>query len=267
MKVQTINFDKSGMYRCTYKTSLWVPEHIHQCTEIIYVIDGNLNLTVGKESRVIGAGEIALIPPFVTHKFDRSDDLLLWICVFSNDLLSDFLPREYLYKSRSSACFRASDRLTSFLSGALPDSSEEMVPFSYVERRKIMTILFPIINEYMEKTEESSDNSSNHSLLSSILLYLDSHYSDTLTIKDVARELGYTPRHISRQLSTLKEYNFRSLLNSFRIEHTKLMMRTGDAKLIDIAMSCGFTSERTFFRAFLDAEKMTPNEYRKTLSK
>ena len=265
MKVQTTNFDKSGMYKCTYKTMLWVSEHIHQCTEIIYVINGNLSLTVGNERRVIGAGDIALIPPFVPHKFDRSPDLLLWLCVFSNDLLFDFLPREYLYKRRSSACFHISDRLASFLSGALPDSKEEMVPFNYTERRKIMSILFPIINEYMENTEESNDTNSNHSLLSNVLLYLDRHYSDALTIKDVAKALGYTPRHISRQISTLKEYNFRSLLNCFRIEHAKLMMRKSDAKLIDIAMNCGFTSERTFFRAFIDSEKITPNEYRKLL--
>ena len=267
MQIQTINFDRNGMYRCTYKRELWVREHIHQCTEIIYVIEGELSITVDGESRVLGAGEAALIPPFVSHKFDRSPNLLLWLCVFSNDLLADFLPRDGLYRKRSSAYFRISDRLAAFLSGALPDSSEEMVPFDYTERRKIMTLLFPIVNEYMESTRPQDDIKHKHSLLSDILLYLDEHYAEPLTINDVARALGYTPRHISRQLSLLSSYNFRSLLNNFRIEHSKVMIRQSDAKLIDIAMNCGFVSERTFFRAFTASEGMTPKEYKKSVSR
>lgn len=264
MQIQTINFDRSGMYRCTYKNELWVREHIHQCTEIIYVMRGELKITVGEEKRVLTAGEVALIQPFITHKFDKSENLLLWLCVFSNDLLTDFLPRDRLYRKRSSAYFRISDRLAAFLAEALPDSAEEMVPFNYTERRKIMTLLFPIIDEYIDSTELLADEKSKHSLLSDILIYLDEHYSEPLTINDVARALGYTSRHISRQLSVLDSYNFRSLLNNFRIEHAKAMIRHSDSKLIDIAMNCGFTSERTFFRSFLASEGITPSEYRKS---
>ena len=264
MQIQTINFDRSGMYRCTYKTELWVREHIHQCTEIIYVIKGELKITVGDEKRVTSAGEVALIPPFVTHSFDKSENLLLWLCVFSNDLIADFLPREGLYRRRSSAYFRISDRLAAFLAQALPDSDEEMVPFNYTQRRKIMTLLFPIIDEYIDSTELLDDKKLSHSLISDILIHLDEHYSEPLTINDVARALGYTPRHISRKLSVLESYNFRSLLNNFRIEHAKAMIRHSDAKLIDIAMNCGFVSERTFFRSFLASEGMTPTEYKRS---
>lgn len=263
MQIQTINFDRSGMYRCTYKHELQVREHIHQCTEIIYVINGELKITVGEESRILTSGEVAIIPPFVAHRFDKSENLFLWLCVFSNDLLTDFLPRERLYKKRTSAYFRISERLATFLKDALPDSGEEMVSFDYTGRRKIMTLIFPIIDEYLDSTNLSNEEKSSKSLLSDILIYLDEHYSEPLTINDVARALGYTPRHISRQISALESYNFKSLLNNFRIEHAKAMIRHSDAKLIDIAMNCGFTSERTFFRSFLASEGMTPTEYKK----
>lgn len=266
MQIQTINFDRSGMYRSTYKNELNVREHIHQCTEIIYVTDGEITVNVGGEEKVLGRGDAALIPPFISHSFITPRSVRLWLCVFSNDLLSDFLPREDLYRTRSTAYFKISERLAAFLDGALPDSDEEMVAFGYTERRRIMSVLFPIINEYMDSSEPLLKKNTKPSLLSEILLYLDKHYAEPLTITDVSKALGYTPRHISRQLSELGGYNFRSLLNNFRIEHAKLMIRRTDAKLIDIAMEFGFVSERTFFRAFLKSEGMTPNEYRVTVS-
>ena len=266
LKIQTINFDRSGMYRCTFKKKHFnVVSHIHQCAEIVYVTKGQLTATVGEEKRIMKAGEVAVIPPFEEHSFASDFEFELWLCVFSSELLRDLLPLGEIYMKRSSAFFRISDRLALFLDGALPDTDEEMMPFDYTAKRKITNVIFPIYDEYLDSTQKTDEGGKKASLLSKILLFLDEHYADQLSITDVSRALGYTPRHISRQLSLLNDYNFRGLLNSFRIEHAKIMIRTTDSKLIDISMNCGFVSERTFFRSFLQFEGMTPNEYRKAV--
>ena len=267
MNVQTINFDKSGMYRCAYKSNLTLREHIHQCVEIIYIIEGEAQMKVGEEEKVLKQGEVAVISPFVSHVFTSANNIKAWLCVFSNDLLTNFLPRAEIYRARNTSFFKLSDRLSAYLDGSLPDSGEEMVPFNYDDRRMIMSIIVPIINEYMEATTPIETGASKPTLLSEILLYLDKNYEKPLSINDVARALGYTPRHISRQLSELKIYNFRTLLNNFRIEHAKLMIRNSDTKLVNISVECGFSSERSFFRSFAKIEGITPTEYRKVIKK
>ena len=97
-------------------------------------------------------------------------------------------------------------------------------------------------------------------------MYLDKNHSEDITITSVAQSLGYTSRHISRILSTLKIYNFRNLLNSFRIEHAKRLLRKTNLKMIDVSLESGFSNERSFYRVFQSIEGTTPKEYKNSLS-
>ncbi len=266
MEIQTVNFDNSGMYRCAFKKGKYaVSAHIHQCSEVVIIMGGELNGTVEGEKKTLRAGDVAVITPFSEHSFTSKSGAELWICVFSNSLLNGVMANDELYQPRSSSFFKISDELLSFLKQRLPDSSEEMVPFNYEAQRKMLIILLAIFDEYFAATDETTNTKNQKSLLAKILIYLDKHYSEPLNIHSVSKALGYTPRHISRQLTPLHEYNFRTLLNLFRVDRAKMKLRQSDAKIIDISLECGFVSERSFFRSFLKVEGLTPTEYRKAI--
>lgn len=44
-----------------------VPLHQHAHEQVTYVIEGRFEFTVGNETRILGPGEAALIPPEVPH--------------------------------------------------------------------------------------------------------------------------------------------------------------------------------------------------------
>ena len=51
-----------------------LPEHWHVQDQITHVLEGKLELTVGGETQLVGAGQIALIPSNVKHSaIARSD--------------------------------------------------------------------------------------------------------------------------------------------------------------------------------------------------
>ena len=266
MEIQTINFDRSGLYRAAFKKNRYhVQRHIHQCSELIYVTKGTLEATVGNTTVILSSGDIAVISPFQVHTFDTPSSVELWICVFSNELLEDIMPKHEIYRGREAFVFTPSKHLSEFLSHKLPDSDEEMVSFDYNELRKIKTVLSSVFEEYISAVPELSKEDQN-SIISDILLYLDKNHSENITITAVAQALGYTPRHISRILSTLKIYNFRNLLNSFRVEHAKRLIRKTNLKMIDVSLESGFSNERSFYRAFQAIEGTTPKEYKNSLS-
>ena len=45
------------------------PHHHETTTELIFVVSGSLELLVGERSLSVGAGDLAVIPPGVTHAF------------------------------------------------------------------------------------------------------------------------------------------------------------------------------------------------------
>jgi len=44
-----------------------LPEHAHIHEQTTQVIEGNLELTIGTATKILKAGEMAIIPPNVTH--------------------------------------------------------------------------------------------------------------------------------------------------------------------------------------------------------
>jgi AraC family transcriptional regulator len=51
-------------------------------------------------------------------------------------------------------------------------------------------------------------------------------------------------------------------INELRLERAKALLVLGKAPLVDIALSCCFSSQSNFTRAFHRATGMTPGEYR-----
>ena len=100
--------------------------------------------------------------------------------------------------------------------------------------------------------------------LSSTLLYMSEHFSEDISLISVAEALGYTSTYISHCISVIPGMNFRKLLNSLRVDRAKLSILKGNLKMIDIALECGFSGERSFNRAFLEIAGMTPSNYKKS---
>lgn len=96
-------------------------------------------------------------------------------------------------------------------------------------------------------------------LMESQKLYLNSG----LKITDIALALGVNRYYISDCINSTKGCSFSQFVNSYRIEHAKRMLSVQpDIKLSEVWMSSGFSTERTFLRAFKAITGMTPSEFK-----
>jgi AraC family transcriptional regulator len=48
-----------------------------------------------------------------------------------------------------------------------------------------------------------------------------------------------------------------------RIERAKVMLRTPDARVLDVALACGFKTQQHFAQVFRDVCRVSPTEYRR----
>ena len=90
------------------------PLHIHQSAEILYVLQGKIDIRItGKKPEAINDGEAALIFPFQAHEYHRAAGTHYIRFNFDSSLASDFFaPLENLSGIRS--VFAVSDS-TAFL--------------------------------------------------------------------------------------------------------------------------------------------------------
>ena len=96
-----------------------------------------------------------------------------------------------------------------------------------------------------------------------ILTYIEEHYTEDITLPEMAEALSYEYHYLSRVLREDLHIGFRSLINQRRCERARELISDGDQPLSTIAMLCGFRSLRTFNRAFLAETGITPSAMRR----
>ncbi|MEL7339880.1 MAG: AraC family transcriptional regulator, partial [Bacteroidota bacterium] len=90
------------------------------------------------------------------------------------------------------------------------------------------------------------------------------YQNPTLSLHDVASQLGTTTKQISQIINQGFEMNFNDFVNHYRVEAFKSQIAAGEQQkftLLSIALGCGFNSKTTFNRVFKRNEGMTPLQY------
>lgn len=88
--------------------------------------------------------------------------------------------------------------------------------------------------------------------------------SPDLTMPALAKLTGQTPHQFSSFINEQLNQNFSQLINSYRVDAAKEMLRTEVHLTVEaIGFDCGFNSPSTFHTAFKKATGLTPAGYRK----
>ena len=262
MQVHSKNFGSKTALRCGYLSGKYnFPFHIHQFPEIVFCLEGEMELTVEGVTETMHSGDMAVISPFRVHSFHTPKYVNRWLAVFSADFLSGFLSEDEIYGEGERCVFTPSPQLSSFVSAHLTNSNEEFFDMTREEIRSFKALCFAVYEEYMRVVPFSAKHKHSKTL-SSILLYIIEHYRENLSLAVIGAALGYSPKYISLCLSEIDGANLFYLINSFRAEYAKKLLLTTELKLIDIAYECGYSNEKSFYRAFNQVTGMTPGKYK-----
>lgn len=91
---------------------------------------------------------------------------------------------------------------------------------------------------------------------------MDDRLASDLTLGDVARHLGLSPRHFARAFRQSTGLPPHQWLLRRRIERATVLLRDGDSPLADVAVRCGFADQSHFTSTFRRATGTTPGRYR-----
>jgi AraC family transcriptional regulator len=84
-----------------------------------------------------------------------------------------------------------------------------------------------------------------------------------LDLKTIAAESGYSRNHFLRMFRAATQCTPHQYFLQLRIEKAQSLMKQRSLRIIDIAESCGFTSQSQFSRVFRRVIGVTPRQYRR----
>ncbi len=266
IRVQNKGFGRADSVMTSFHYGRYcVDTHMHQFSEIAYVTGGKTELTVAGRRETLQSGDVAVIPSYQPHAFytKAGEPVRIWIMLFSPSLVADVAAgAEARYGYRRSV-FTPSHELRTFIKRHLMDTKELPVVLDARGVTRMKALLYPIFEEYTASVAADSEiRPSINDVATAAILYAREHFREDVTLAEVCARIGYSKSHVSHSLSAAFGMNFRTILNSFRLDMAQNMLVNKNTSIYVIASECGFGTERSFHRAFMNTFGITPTEYR-----
>lgn len=88
---------------------------------------------------------------------------------------------------------------------------------------------------------------------------IENRDDDSLTLRAIARESGYSEFHMTRKFKELSGISLREYLRKRRLAFALIDLRDTDKTILDIAVDYGFSSHEAFCRSFKAAYGIPPS--------
>ena len=263
MYVSIQNFGFNNAVKCFIADGVYTfTTRIHQFAEIQFILEGEVELTVDSKTEKLRAGDVIVISPFRAHSFKTTEGTKRWILIPSSNFISDFISNDLSLINGEFCGFTASHGLSSFIRENLFDMGDKVVDLEADKRLmlRVKALCYAILNEYTEKVPQTRREIKNNAL-ASIIMYIAEHFRENITRESVGQELGYSPSYISHVIEDLPGTSFSQLLNSLRVEYAKKLLLEKNFNMLNVALECGFGSDRNFYRTFKALTGYSPKEY------
>jgi len=85
---------------------------------------------------------------------------------------------------------------------------------------------------------------------------------DDLSLDEMAQSVGLSTAHFARMFRKSTHETPHQFVLRQRVERAKAMLRAPDARVLDVAVACGFKTQQHFAQVFRDVCRVSPTEYR-----
>lgn len=229
----------------------------HSQIELYFIEDGEMDITVNYNRKVLKEGEMSVALSFDSHTYSTpvfSKSSALFIPVY---MCPDFI--ESVKKQRTTypfICDKDVVKEIKILAEKLSNTKNNPI-----KTQGYIYLILGIISEniFFEPADEALDAS----LSSKLLMYVNDNFKEDINLCTVSRELGYNESYISRYFKSCFGIGFSRYLCTVRLKNVLVMMKEKKHTLTYCVMESGFNSLRTFYRAFQKEFGCTPKEYMK----
>ncbi|OPX45025.1 HTH-type transcriptional activator RhaR [Ruminiclostridium hungatei] len=239
------------------------PPHLHSHMELVFVAEGEMCFSVNDSRKNLKKGDIAVCFPNDVHSYSSTAHSKLLILIFSPEIIREYF-KKHVGRTLENPFIEgvcSHEAVGTLLDMLVEESSSHRNEFV------IKGILYSILGKLEQNFIFKDGRQLHDTTIQKLLRYIGSHFSESITLESVARDLGFSRFHISRIFNGKIGEQFNEYVNKLRINMAQSLLAGTDASVSNIALECGFESIRNFNRVFKIHSGMTPNEYRQNRKK
>lgn len=246
--------------------------HSHTYLEILYCHTGaNVEYLVGSDRYKLQKGDIILLAPGVSHRPIMPEVMtepyirdVLWVNPDFLASLEQIFPRTSVSNKNRSALIRTQNTQWAFLGelfqAGVQEEEQKKEGWEAIVLGNTLKILAYLDRAYTDRDTDIL-KAEKPELLDKVTAYIENHYSDHITVDELAHKFyisSSTISHLFKQKMGLSLYHY---ITQRRLISAKNLISTG-IPLEHVATQVGFSDYSTFYRAFKQEYGISPRQYR-----
>lgn len=243
-----------------YEPGYYLERSSYDSFLLMYLKSGSMTVTFEGQSMQAAKGSFVLLDCYQKHAYGSLKGCECIWCHFDGKVAPDYyrmivsrLGNVFTLPDSSAAVQKLSSIYHTFL-----DGKTIREPLLSKQINDILTDFLLWIQEMPnEKSLEQNVNT-----MEAIVTYIQEHFSERITVEELAKMAMLSPYHFIRVFKRETSYTPHEYLLNLRINTAKYLLKTTQDSIKKICFDTGFSCESSFCAAFRKSVGVTPSEYR-----
>lgn len=272
-EVQTIKHHRVHRMKITILEMYYRGLHTHKDVEVIQLLTGVLHIMTPDEDFYLYPGDMAYFNPNQPHscQTETINGSSLFVIQFDPALCTEYYPamRNLFFESGQMHKYIPEQimqelKAVSRQVGWEYFSQEKGYEFACVGAvNHIMSCMLKYMPYQLISEEEYLASSHYNKRMDRIIMYVQDHFSEKISLQEIAKNEGITTSYLSHLFRDYLQKSFQDYVNELRFERAVFLLKNTNMKVLDICIESGFSDSKYLNRTFIKTFGMTPKEFRR----
>ena len=254
-------------------SSSYVPTHWHSAMEVMYILEGEVDVTVGGQTTALLPGDVYLVDCAVPHSTKSLDGNKAVLIQIPYPILERYIP-DIASRRFGFDCHTDNPIIMTKIMQLIEIIKQMQVVFEIKPDGEILRFnslvfefLFQIYHNFSQEMEtlEAQKENKTFGRIQTILDYLDSNYASPISLDEIANIACLQKEYFCHFFKKNMGITYTKYLNDLRLSKIRDDLVETDLPVKLILEKHGFTNYKLFRKMFNETFGCTPLAYRKKL--
>jgi len=240
------------------------PLHWHDRIELLRIHKGSMMIRVGQEPlRQVSEGDVVIICPRQPHTAVANETGIVYdVLMFE---LDSFYNHAGLVNAKLAPIKERQVVFSTVCqSPRLVQAIDKVVRLEQTSLLSTVGSVYELLDVlYQEAQPQPGPQRRTDARMSSVVDYIDAHYTEPITTAFLSEEFGYDESYFCRRFKKIVGISVMGYINIMRLEYGKRLLRQTGASVVQVAQKCGFSDAGYFSHRFTEYYGISPAQLRK----
>jgi len=239
--------------------------------ELIYIVDGESRITIGKKEYACGRGDIILIPPFTVHRIQTGksrphNNYWLHFDVYPLYRNEDFLHAMLAGENEHRIHLGLLNQMAEIY-GKIEEEIETGRPGNAAFIHSLLTqIVITVLRKnagIIPATMKYAKSDPEMSVVNQCLEYIKNNVGESIRVRDLAGLAHVSDSYLFKAFSRVMKIPPNKYIQLYKVKSAEQLMKTSSRSIKEISGMLGFSSPFYFSRIFKQYYGCSPRDYMK----